>query len=76
MTFVYILLVLILTTLIFLIVKNKKTDNQEISKEIANSLNQLFPEVLKNANQQLITLADQKIGTDLNNKKQAIEGLS
>lgn len=75
MTFVYILLVLILATLIFLIVKNKKTDNQEISKEIANSLNQLFPEVLKNANQQLITLADQKIGTDLNNKKQAIEEL-
>ena len=75
MTFVYILLVLILATLIFLIVKNKKADNQEISKEIANSLNQLFPEVLKNANQQLITLADQKIGTDLTNKKQAIEEL-
>ena len=75
MTFVYILLVLILVTLIFLIVKNKKPNNTEISKEIANSLNQLFPEVLKNANQQLITLADQKIGTDLNNKKQAIEEL-
>lgn len=75
MTFVYILLILILATLIFLIVKNKKPDNQEISKEIANSLNQLFPEVLKNANQQLITLADQKIGTDLSNKKQAIEEL-
>ena len=75
MTLIYILLVLILATLIFLIVKNKKPDNQEISKEIANSLNQLFPEVLKNANQQLITLADQKIGTDLNNKKQAIEEL-
>ncbi len=75
MTFVYILLVLILITLIFLIVKNKKPNNTEISKEIANSLNQLFPEVLKNANQQLITLADQKIGTDLNNKKQAIEEL-
>jgi len=75
MTFIYILLVLILATLIFLIVKNKKPDNQEISKEIANSLNQLFPEVLKNANQQLITMADQKIGTDLNNKKEAIEQL-
>ncbi len=75
MTFVYILLILILATLIFFIVKNKKPNNQEISKEIANSLNQLFPEVLKNANQQLITLADQKIGTDLNNKKQAIEEL-
>jgi DNA recombination protein RmuC len=75
MTFVYILLVLILATLIFLIVKNKKPDDQKISQDIANSLNQLFPEVLKNANQQLITMADQKIGTDLNNKKQAIEQL-
>ncbi len=75
MTFVYILLILILATLIFLIVKNKKPDDQKISQDIANSLNQLFPEVLKNANQQLITLADQKIGTDLNNKKQAIEEL-
>jgi hypothetical protein len=28
-----------------------------------NSLNKIFPEVLKNANQQLITLADQKIET-------------
>lgn len=75
MTFVYILLVLILLTLVYLIFKSKKPDNQKISEEIANSLNQLFPEVLKNANQQLITLADQKIGTDLNNKKQAIEEL-
>jgi len=75
MTFVYILLILILATLIFLIVKNKKPDDQKISQDIANSLNQLFPEVLKNANQQLITLADQKIGTDLTNKKQAIEEL-
>ena len=75
MTFVYILLVLILATLLFLIFKSKKSNSDDLSKEISNSLNQIFPEVLKNANQQLITMADQKIGTDLNNKKQAIEEL-
>lgn len=75
MTFIYILLVLILVTLVFLIVRSKKASSGDLSKEISNSLNQIFPEVLKNANQQLITMADQKIGTDLNNKKQAIEEL-
>jgi len=75
MTFVYILLILILLTLVFLIIKSKKANSDDLSKEISNSLNQIFPQVLKNANQQLITLADQKIGTDLNNKKQAIEEL-
>ncbi|HPT65714.1 MAG TPA: DNA recombination protein RmuC [Candidatus Woesebacteria bacterium] len=75
MTFVYILLLLILATLLFLIFKSKKSNSEDLNKEISNSLNQIFPEVLKNANQQLITMADQKIGTDLNNKKQAIEEL-
>ena len=75
MTFIYILLVLILATLVFLIIKSKKASSDDLSKEISNSINQIFPEVLKNANQQLITMADQKIGTDLNNKKQAIEEL-
>lgn len=75
MTFIYILLILILATLVFLIIKSKKSNSDDLSKEISNSLNQIFPEVLKNANQQLITMADQKIGTDLNNKKQAIEDL-
>lgn len=75
MTFVYILLLLILATLVFLILKSKKNNSEQLSKEISNSLNQIFPEALKNASQQLITLADQKIGTDLNNKKQAIEQL-
>jgi DNA recombination protein RmuC len=75
MTFVYILLLLILATLLFLIFKSKKSSSEDLNKEISNSLNKIFPEVLKNANQQLITMADQKIGTDLNNKKQAIEEL-
>lgn len=63
MTFVYILLILILATLAFLIFKSKKPNADELS------------EALKNASQHLITLADQKIGTDLHNKKQAIEEL-
>lgn len=75
MTFVYILLVLILGVLVFIVLKSKKNNPDQLSQEISNSLNKIFPEVLKNANQQLITLADQKIGTDLNNKKQAIEEL-
>lgn len=75
MTFVYILLVLILAALVFVILKSKQNNSDQLSQEISNSLNKIFPEVLKNANQQLITLADQKIGTDLNNKKQAIEEL-
>lgn len=75
MTFIYILLLLILATLLFLIFKSKRSSSEDLNKEISNSLNQIFPEVLRNANQQLITMADQKIGTDLNNKKQAIEEL-
>lgn len=75
MTFVYILLVLILAALVFVILKSKQNNSDQLSQEISNSLNKIFPEVLKNANQQLITLADQKISTDLNNKKQAIEEL-
>lgn len=73
MTLVYILLLLILATLAFFIYRQSKHQPADISSEIATKLNEIFPEVLKNANQQLITLADQKIGTDLTNKKDAIE---
>jgi len=69
MVFAYILLILILAALIFLILKSKKESKDDLSQK----LNEIFPEVLKNANQQLITLADQKIGTDLSNKKDSIE---
>jgi DNA recombination protein RmuC len=69
MAFVYILLILILAALIFLVLKSKKETKDDLSQK----LNEIFPEVLKNANQQLITLADQKIGTDLSNKKDSIE---
>jgi len=69
MVFVYILLILILAALIFLVLRSKKETKDDLSQK----LNEIFPEVLKNANQQLITLADQKIGTDLTNKKDSIE---
>lgn len=75
MTFVYILLVLILLSLVFLILKNKKANSKEISDQFFNQFNQKFPEILNQANTNLINLANEKIGTDLNNKKTAIEDL-
>ncbi len=71
MVLVYILLVCILVALIFLILKSKKENKEELSQK----LKAVFPEILKSANEQLIILADQKIGTDLSNKKTAIEDL-
>ncbi len=68
---VYLILIAILGALIFLIFRSKKDNKEELSQK----LKEIFPEVLKNANEQLITLADQKIGTDLANKKAAIEDL-
>jgi len=62
-------MVAILIALIFLILKSKNENKEELSQK----LNAIFPELLKNASQQLITLADQKIGTDLSNKKDSIE---
>jgi len=75
MTFVYILLILILLTLIFLIFKSKKNNPNEFSDQFFNQFNQKFPEILNQANTNLINLANEKVGTDLNNKKQAIEEL-
>ncbi|MDD4106469.1 MAG: DNA recombination protein RmuC [Candidatus Shapirobacteria bacterium] len=75
MTFIYILLVLILLILIFLIFKSKKNNPNEFSDQFFNQFNQKFPEILNQANTNLINLANEKVGTDLNNKKQAIEEL-
>jgi DNA recombination protein RmuC len=75
MTFIYILLVLILATLLFLIIKSKKANATDFSDQFFNQFNQKFPEILNQANTNLINLANQKIGTDLNNKKSAIEDL-
>ena len=75
MTFIYILLVLILATLLFLIIKSRKSNATDFSDQFFNQFNQKFPEILNQANTNLINLANQKIGTDLNNKKSAIEDL-
>ncbi len=52
------------------------------SKQIEQSLHEIFPKVLQNANQQLISMADQKLSaekqeiiTDLSNKKTQIEDI-
>ena len=75
MTYIYILLVLILLALVFLILKNKKNTAADISSEFFNQFNQKFPEILNQANTNLINLANEKVSTDLSNKKQAIEEL-
>ena len=75
MTFIYILLILILATLLYLIFKSKKTNATDFSNDFFNQFNQKFPEILNQANTNLINLANEKVGTDLNNKKQAIEEL-
>jgi len=75
MTFIYILLVLILLTLIFIIFRSKKNNPTDFSDQFFNQFNQKFPEILNQANTNLINLANEKVGTDLNNKKQAIEEL-
>jgi len=58
---------------------NKQNKNQG---EIKDALNEIFPNLLKNAQEQLITMANEKLGaekknieTDLGNKKDAIESL-
>lgn len=73
MTFVYLLLVLILVAILYFIYLQRQSSRIDTSQDLANKLNEIFPQVLKNANQQLITMADQKIGTDLQNKKDSIE---
>ena len=68
MTYIYILLVLILLALVFLILKNKKNTAADISSEFFNQFNQKFPEILNQANTNLINLANEKVSTDLDNE--------
>lgn len=82
MIFIYILLILILIFLVIIFIKNNKNNSSDLSAEIGNKLNEIFPSVLKNANEQLVLMANQKlsaekkeIATDLSNKKTAIEDL-
>lgn len=77
MTYVYLLLTLIAVLLIFLILKQKKaTNSDQLAADFFNKFNQQFPSILNQANTNLINLANEKIGTDLSNKKDAFEKLT
>lgn len=74
-----ILIGLFLALVIFLFLRNKYS-SKEVAKQIEHDLQQMFPQMLNNASQQLIMMADQKLGaqsqdikTDLLNKKTIIE---
>lgn len=77
---IIILLVVLIGAVIFLILKQQRQDPIDMSKDIEAKLNEIFPQVMKNASDQLISMADQKLGAekkeiavDLINKKDAIE---
>lgn len=68
----------ICTFIIIKLISRKETE--DLGNKLENKLLEIFPRILKDANQQLITMADQKLGaekqdikTDLINKKSAIE---
>lgn len=76
------LLFVLIVAVIFLIYRQSKITQPDLSKDVEAKLNQIFPEVLKNANEQLVLMANQKldaekkeISSDLTNKKEAIEKL-
>jgi DNA recombination protein RmuC len=76
MTLVYVLLIAIIVLLAYFIVLiRQKTNSQNLSEEIFHHLNQRFPEILNQANTNLVNLANEKISTDLTNKKSAIEDM-
>lgn len=75
MVFVYILLISILLALAFLILKTRQNKSEDLSNDFFNRFNEKFPEILNQANTNLINLANEKVGTDLSNKKNAIEDL-
>ncbi len=83
----YILIFLILAcfiglaVFIYLTIK-KSFSQQSINDLVEKKLNELFPNIIKNANEQLITMANEKLGaeskaiaTDMANKKETIEQL-
>ena len=66
----------------FLISRRKSPDTSNLSEELKNQINKVFPEALEKANRQLMSMANQQlraekqdIQTDLRNKKAAIEDL-
>jgi DNA recombination protein RmuC len=75
-----ILIGIFIIALVILILNLRRKDVQPI--DISKDLNEIFPQVLKNANEQLVLMANQKldaekkeISSDLTNKKEAIEKL-
>jgi DNA recombination protein RmuC len=58
----------------------KRKGGDDLSQEMEKRLNEIFPKVLQNANEQLISMANEKLGaekremkTDLDNKRKLIE---
>ncbi len=78
----YVLFGIILGALcVFVVLKFiSRKHSEDLGNKLENKLLEIFPRILQNANQQLITMADQKLNaekqdikTDLVNKKSAIE---
>ncbi len=71
-----------LVVFIFFQFFRKQNNADEIAKQLEGQFHEMFPRLLQHANQQLITMADQKLGaekqeikTDLQNKKAVIEDI-
>ena len=82
MLIVYLLLALIILLLVLFITRQNLSKSTDLSADIINKLNEQFPQVLKNANESLVLMAQQKLGaerqeitSDVANKKTAIEDL-
>ncbi len=74
------LLIVLIFGVVILIARQGKVQPPDVSKDIENKLNELFPQVMKNANEQLVLLANEKLGaekkeisSDLANKREAME---
>ena len=72
----------LILSLIVIYFSRRKNNTDELASQLEIKLHEMFPKILQNANQQLITMADQKliaekqeITSDLQNKKTAIEDI-
>lgn len=64
-----------LAAIFFLLISKRLSNSERLSEDLFSKLSQKFPEILNQANTNLINLANEKIGTDLSNKKTAIEDM-
>lgn len=83
MALVYLLLFILIVLTAFLIFQLKLRSSDRLSQDFFNRFNEKFPEILNQANTNLVTLANQKltaekqeITSDLANKKDAFEKLT